>query len=189
MIDLVKNLTKIVATTTGITIFASSFCLSKVQAQSLTNKNNLLIAQKLGEIERKIELSEIPTTVLSSARAASGGEPTKAQVQINPDGSLVYELGGQNQQGFDFEIEINPNGDIIEIDEQVESSAVPEKVMKALKFWIPDAQIVSTWRSTRYTSFDYYYEIVLDNDFWVEIPADAKTVKINPLSTLHGSEN
>lgn len=157
-------------TTTGLVIFASCGL----------NINNIN-AQSLGEIERKIELSEVPATVLSSATAASGAIPTSAQVQINPDGSLVYELGGQNQQGFDFEIEIKPSGEIIEVDEQVESSAVPEEVMKAFKFWLPNAQVVSTWRSTRYESFDYYYEIVIDNDFWVEIPADGKTLKINPL--------
>lgn len=160
-------------TTTGLAIFASC-------GLNMNNINNIN-AQSLGEIERKIELSEVPATVLSSATAASGAIPTSAQVQINPDGSLVYELGGQNQQGFDFEIEIRPSGEIIEVDEQVESSAVPEEVMKAFKFWLPNAQVVSTWRSTRYESFDYYYEIVIDNDFWVEIPADGKTLKINPL--------
>ncbi|MGK7894435.1 MAG: hypothetical protein AB4372_12620 [Xenococcus sp. (in: cyanobacteria)] len=162
---------------------AFPLALSDVKAQSLSNTNgDVLIAQKLGTIQRTIELSEIPTTVLSAAVAASGAEPTRAGVQINPDGTTVYELGGQNQQGFDFEIEINPNGEIIEIDEQIEASAVPEEVMKALKYWLPDAQIVSTWRSTRYTSFDYYYEIVIGEDFWVEIPADGKTLKINPLN-------
>lgn len=170
-----------ILTITAIATIALPFSISNAQAKSWRGLDNILIAQKLGEIEKKIELSEVPATVLSSATAASGAKPTAAQVQINPDGSLVYELGGQNQQGFDFEIEINPNGKIIEIDEQVEASAVPEEVMKAFKYWLPNAEVVSTWRSTRYESFDYYYEIVIDNDFWVEISADGKTLKINPL--------
>ena len=168
-------------TTTAIVAMTFPIALSDAKAQSSIDTDGILIAQKLGTIERKIELSEVPTTVLSTAIAASGAEPTRAGVQINPDGSTVYELAGQNQQGFDFEIEIKPNGEIIEIDEQVDASAVPEEVMKAFNYWLPDAQIVSTWRSTRYTSFDYYYEIVIGDDFWVEIPADGKTVKINPL--------
>ncbi len=182
--NLLKDIKTRLLTTTGLVVFATcglNIGLN-VNAQSLANtEGTLLIAQKLGEIERKIELSEVPSTVLSSATAATGAKPTTAQVQINPDGSTVYELGGQNQQGFEFEIEIKPSGEIIEVDEQVEKSAVPEEVMKALKFWLPDAQIVSTWRSTRYTSFDYYYEIVIDNDFGVELPADGKTLKIYPL--------
>ena len=171
---------KILATTT-IALIAFPHALANAQAQSSIDTDGILVAQKLGTIEKKIELSEVPATVLSTAIAATGGQPAWAQVQINPNGSTVYELGGQNQQGFDFEIEINPNGEIIEIDEQVEASAVPEEVMKAFNYWLSDAQIVSTWRSTRYTSFDYYYEIVIGDDFWVEIPADGTTVKIMPL--------
>ncbi len=167
--------------TIGIATFVASFSLYEATAQSYPDSDSLLIAQKLGTIESKIDVSEVPNIVLSSAIAASGSKPTSAQIQINPDGSTVYELLGQNQQGFDFEIEINPNGQIIEIDEQIEPSAVPQEVMKVLKYWLPDAQIVSTWRSTRYKSFDYFYEIVINNDFWVEIPADGKTLKISPL--------
>lgn len=168
-----------ILTTTAIAAIALPISISNVKAQSWKDTDGILIAQKLGEIERKIELSEVPATVLSATTTASGSDATSAQVQINPDGSLVYELQGQNQQGFDFEIEIKPNGEIIEIDEQVEASAVPEEVMKAFKYWLPNAEIVRTWRSTRYESFDYYYEIDIDNDFWVEIPADGKTLKIN----------
>ena len=169
-----------ISTTLAIVTMSVPIAFANAQAESSIDTDGILIAQTLGTIERKIELSEVPTTVLSVAIAASGAEPTQAGVQINPDGSTVYELGGQNQQGFDFEIEINPNGEIIEIDEQIEASAVPEEVMKILKYWLPDVQVVSTWRSTRYKSFDYYYEIVIGEDFWVEIPADGTTLKINP---------
>lgn len=190
MIKPIKKLTKSFLTTSAIAILTPLCFQLEVNAQSLKidDNDNLVIAQKLGSIERKIELSEVPITVLSSARTISGGEPTKAQVQVNPDGSLVYELGGQNQQGFDFEIDIIADGEIVEIDEQIESSAVPEQVMKALKYWLPQAEIVSIWRSTRYKTFDYYYEIVIENDFWVEIPADGSTLKINPLDTIDGPE-
>ncbi len=175
------NIGQKILTTTAIAALTLPIAFSDAKAQSSIDTDGILIAQELGIIERKIELSEVPTTVLSAVIAASGAEPTRAGVQINPDGSTVYELGGQNQQGFDFEIEINPNGEIIEIDEQIEASAVPEEVMKILKYWLPEVQVVSTWRSTRYTSFDYYYEIVIGEDFWVEIPADGTTLKINPL--------
>lgn len=171
---------KILATTT-IALIAFPLTLSDAKAQSSIDTKGILIAQKLGTIEKKIELSEVPATVLSTAITATGGQPAWAGIQINPNGSTVYELGGQNQQGFDFEIEINPNGEIIEIDEQVEASAVPEEVMKILKYWLPEVQVVSTWRSTRYTSFDYYYEIVIGEDFYVEIPADGTTLKIIPI--------
>lgn len=175
------NIIQKIFKTIVIATFVASPYLYRTTAQSYPETNDLLIAQKLGEIQKEIDLSEVPITVLSSATAAAGTQPSYAQIQINPDGSLVYELGGQNQQGFDFEIEVTPNGEIIEIDEQIESSAVPQEVMKILNYWLPDVEIVSIWRSTRYKSFDYYYEITIENDFWIEIPADGKTLKINPI--------
>lgn len=175
------NIGQKILSTTAIVAIAFPIALTNGQAQPLAVTDGILIAQKLGKIQKKIELSEVPVTVLSAATAASGSSPTFAQVEINTNGSLVYELGGQNQQGFNFEIDIKPNGQIVEIDEQIEASAVPEEVMKAFNYWFPDAQITATWRSTRYTTFDYYYEIVIGEDFWVEIPADGKTLKINPL--------
>ncbi|WP_144053230.1 hypothetical protein [Xenococcus sp. PCC 7305] len=175
------NIGQKILTTTAIFALALPFSLADAQAQSLIETDGMLIAQKLGTIQKKIDLSQVPNTVLSAANAVSGADPTYANIEIGPDGSLVYELGGQNQQGFDFEVDIQSNGQIVEIDEQVEASAVPAEVMKILNYWLPDAQIVSTWRSTRYTSFDYYYEIVIGEDFWVEIPADGTTLKINPL--------
>jgi len=170
-----------ILTTTAILALTFPLGFANAQAQSLQETNGRLIAQGLGKIQTKIALSEVPQTVLSAAKAVSGSDPTYANVEINPDGSFVYELGGQNQQGFNFEMDIKPNGEIIEVDEQVDASAVPAEVMKILKYWLPDVQIVSTWRSTRYTSFDYYYEIVIGEDFWVEIPANGKTLKIHPL--------
>ena len=175
------NIGQKILTTSAMALMAVPIALTNTQAQSLAESDRILIAQKLGKIQKKIELSEVPPTVLSAATAASGSSPTYAQVEINTDGSLVYELGGQNQQGFDFEIDIRPNGQIVEIDEQVEASAVPEAAMKAFNYWFPDVQVTSIWRSTRYTTFDYYYEIVIGEEFWVEIPADGKTLKINPL--------
>ncbi|MEM9274582.1 MAG: hypothetical protein AAGA80_16710 [Cyanobacteria bacterium P01_F01_bin.143] len=170
-----------ILTTTAIVAMACPLGFANAQAQSLKETNGRLIAQGLGKIQTTIELSEVPQTVLTAVNSVSGAEPTYAQVEINPDGSFVYELGGQNQQGFNFEMDVKPNGEIIEVDEEIDASAVPAEVMKIFKYWLPDVEIVSTWRSTRYSSFDYYYEIVIGEDFWVEIPANGKTLKISPL--------
>lgn len=150
-------------------------------ATQATGDNNILIAQTIiRAIERKVDLSEVPSNVLSVATTASGARPTYAQLEVKPDGSSAYELGGQNQQGFDFELEIDSDGNIIEIDEQIDIGAVPEKVIKALKYWLPNAQIVSTWRSTRYQPVGSFYEIVIEDNAFVHIPADASSVEIYP---------
>ncbi|MDJ0736553.1 MAG: hypothetical protein QNJ47_21230 [Nostocaceae cyanobacterium] len=161
---------------TGMVITASLVDFCDAKALSIPEKESFLIAQTLGGIERKISLEEIPLPVMSSVKAATGAEPTTAGVELKSDGSLVYELAGKNQQGFEFEVEVTPSGKIIEVDEQIDRSAIPENVTRALRKWLPDAQIISSWRSTRLGEF--VYEFVLE-DFWLEISADGRKVIIN----------
>ena len=163
--------------TAGVTVFSSSLCLTYAQAQSFGNGEELLIAQNLGGIEREISLSEVPNPALASATALAGAVPTKAQVELQNDGSLIYELIGRNQQGFEFWVDVTSDGKIIEIDEQVEPSAVPEVVYRALNRWAPNAEIVSTWRSTRLGEF--VYEIILEDVFF-EISEDGRNISISP---------
>ncbi|MEQ8386078.1 MAG: hypothetical protein RH949_27340 [Coleofasciculus sp. A1-SPW-01] len=164
---------------TGMAILASSINLGEAKAQSIPNPQTVLLAQTFGGIERDITLEDVPLPVMAAVRTVTGAEPTRANIEMKPDGSILYELRGQNQQGFEFVVDSTPNGQIIEVDEEIERSAVPEDVIKALKRWEPNASIVSTWRSTRLGEF--VYEIVLDNDFWFEIPADTQQITIHQL--------
>ncbi|NEP02958.1 MAG: hypothetical protein F6K58_30770 [Symploca sp. SIO2E9] len=170
------NARRIILTTTGMVVFTSSIYLAKANAQSLTNTESLLIAQTLGGIEREISLSEVPFPVMSSVQAVAGAEPSYAGVELKPDGSLTYELGGQNQQGFKFEVEVSPDGTIIEVDEQVEQSAVPETVFKAFNKWLPNFEVSEIWRSTRLGEFVYEFS---GQDFWVEVATDGSKLIIN----------
>ena len=167
-----------ILTSSCLAITLSSICLNDALAQSLPKKE-ILIAQTFGGIERKITLEEVPLPVMASVKTITGSEPTGAGVEMKSDGSIVYELSGQNQQGFKFLVDTTPTGKIVEFDEEVDRSAVPENVIKALKRWAPNAKIVNTWRSTRLGAF--FYEITIDNGFWFEIPANANRVTIHKL--------
>lgn len=165
-------------TASCLAIVLSSINLSNAFAQSLP-KREILIAQTFGGIERKISLEEVPLPVMGSVKTVTGAEPTEAQIEMKSDGSIVYEIRGQNQQGFKFSVDATPSGQIVEIDEEIDRTAVPENVIKALKRWAPEAKIVNTWRSTRLGEF--VYEITVDNGFWFEIPADTNQVTIHKL--------
>ncbi|MCJ8283288.1 MAG: hypothetical protein MJK14_26710 [Rivularia sp. ALOHA_DT_140] len=167
-----------VITLAGTIFLTSSIYLSDAIAQSLPRRE-ILIAQTFDRIQRKIPLSEVPLPVMASVKTITGAEPKAAGVEMKSDGSIVYELSGQNQQGFKFIVDTTPNGTIVEVDEEIDRTAVPENVMNALKKWSPNAKIVNIWKSTRLGEF--VYEIVLDNDFWFEITADADTVTIRKL--------
>ncbi len=179
-INLHRVLTHRILTVTGIAILSSSISFNDVKAQSLPQRESFSVAQAfkgVGGIERKIPLSEVPITVITSVKTVTGSEAIEAGVEMRPDGSMVYEIYGQNQQGFKFIVDATPNGKIVEVDEEIDSSAIPEDILKAFKRWVPNAKIVSSWRSTRIGAL--FYEFVIDDDFWIEIPAEADRVIIH----------
>ncbi|NJK65227.1 MAG: hypothetical protein HC849_26610 [Oscillatoriales cyanobacterium RU_3_3] len=162
-------------TATGIAMLASSVCLGDARAQSFTNSGSVLIAQNLGGIVRKIPLEEVALPAMSSAKTATNAAFNQARIELKSDGSLIYILRGKNQQGFEVEVQVTSSGTIIQVDEQIEASGVPEIAVRAFKRWAPNDQLISTWRSTRLGEF--YYQFVI-RDFWLEIAADGNKVMI-----------
>jgi hypothetical protein len=134
-----------------------------------------LIAQNLGGIVRKIPLEEVALPAMSSAKTATNAEFNQARIELKSDGSLIYILRGQNQQGFEVEVQVTPSGTLIQVDEQIEPSGVPELAVKAFKKWAPNDPLISTWRSTRLGEFFYQFVI---QDFWLEVAADGNKVVI-----------
>lgn len=160
---------------TGMAVSASFISPCNVQAQSLIEKKNILITQNLGGIVRKIPLEEIPLPAMSSAKTATNAEFNQARIELKSDGSLIYILRGKNQQGFEVEVQVTPSGTIVQVDEQIEPSGVPEIAVKAFKRWASNDQLISTWRSTRLG--EMFYQFVIQ-DFWLEIAPDGNKVII-----------
>jgi hypothetical protein len=169
-----NNLCRILIVT-GIAVFTSSIYPCNAQAQSLTEKQNILLAQNLGGIVRKISLEEVPTPAMSAAKTVTNAEFNQARIEMKSDGSLIYILRGKNQQGFEVEAQVTPNGTITQVDEQIDASGVPEIAVKSFKRWAPNDQLVSIWRSTRLGEF--YYQFVIQ-DFWLEVAPDGNKVMI-----------
>ncbi|TBR59751.1 hypothetical protein B4U84_02180 [Westiellopsis prolifica IICB1] len=155
-------------------------CISSIypcnaQAESLSEQNNILIAQNLGGIVRKISLEEVPLTAMSAAKTVTNAEFNQARIELKSDGSLMYIMRGKNQQGYQVEAQVSPNGTVTQVDEQIDSSAVPEVAVKAFKRWAPNDQTISVWRSTRLG--ELYYQFVIP-DFWLEVAPDGNKVMI-----------
>jgi hypothetical protein len=164
-----------ILTVAGIAVCASSIYPSHVQAQPLVKPGNLLIAQSLGGIVRQIPLEEVPAPAISAAKTVTGANFNSARIELKADGSSIYVMRGKNQQGFEVEVQANSMGTISQVDEQIDSSSIPETAVKAFKKWAPNEQVISTWRSTRLGSF--YYQFVI-KDFWLEIADDGSKVII-----------
>lgn len=162
-------------TITGIALLTSSVYLGDALAQSFTDSGSLLISQNLGGIVRKIPLEEVALPAMSSAKTATNAAFNQARIELKSDGSLIYILRGKNQQGFEVEVQVTPSGTLIQVDEQIELSGVPEVAVKSFKKWAPNDPLISTWRSTRLGEFFYQFVI---RDFWLEIAADGNKVVI-----------
>ncbi|MFB2893878.1 hypothetical protein ACE1CI_13285 [Aerosakkonemataceae cyanobacterium BLCC-F50] len=161
---------------TGMAVSASFIYTCKAQAQSKIESGNILIAQNLGGIVRKIPLEEVAPPAMSSAKTVTNAQFNQARIELKSDGSLMYILRGKNQQGFEVEVQVTPNGTVLQVDEQIDPSGVPEIATKAFKRWAPNDQLISIWRSTRLG--ELYYQFVLQ-DFWLEIAPDGSKVIIN----------
>lgn len=174
MIMMTQNWKKVLLIT-GIAVCTSSIFPVNVQAQSLKIPNKILISQNLGGIIRKVPLTEIPMSAMSAAKTVTNAQFNQARIELQSSGDLIYVLRGKNQQGFEVEVQVTPNGKIVQVDEQIDPSSVPEIAVKAFKRWAPNDQLLSIWRSTRLGEF--YYQFVIE-DFWLEVSTDAEKVII-----------
>lgn len=171
---------------TGMIFCTSSVYPSQVQAQSKLESGNILIAQNLGGIIRKIPLTEVPNTAMSAAKTVTNAQFNQARIELQSKGSLIYVLRGKNQQGFEVEVQVTPGGTIVQVDEQIDRSAVPEIAVKAFKRWVPNEKLVSIWRSTRLG--ELYYQFVIQ-DFWLEVSTQGDKVIIYDRTKLTQSLN
>jgi hypothetical protein len=107
-----------------------------------------------GQDEQSIELSEVPFEVIQLAQGAVPVSLTKAAVDVDSDGVLVYELSGENAEGVQYEVDITGEGEIREVEIEIMEDEVPEVIKQALKTWVPDFQPTFIERSQRPMPFE-----------------------------------
>ncbi len=69
--------------------------------------------------EVELALSEVPQSVMDAALAAVPGFVLEEAVRETEDGATVYCLAGQ-ANGEEYEVEVNANGEVTEIDSGAE---------------------------------------------------------------------
>jgi hypothetical protein len=117
----------------------------------------MLVAMTLpayGQEEQEIDISEVPLTLFHLAQAAVPVTLTKAVVEVDPDGVLVYELSGEDAAGVRYEVDITGTGEIREVEKEITAEEVPELVRQALQTWFPDFQATFIERSVRPVPFE-----------------------------------
>jgi hypothetical protein len=82
--------------------------------------------------EKKISRSQVPAVVQNAAKQQSKGATIRGYSQDTEGGQLEYEVE-MTLDGHSKDVSFGPDGRLLEIEEQVETSALPSNVQSGLK--------------------------------------------------------
>jgi hypothetical protein len=130
----------------------------------------------------KVEMSQVPMAArLAALRAASEFKLDKAGIDIDENGSVVYELKGKNAKGRQREVDVTAEGTLIEIEDEITMEEVPQAVKETLKRWLPNFTPTFIEKSQR-ANFQMWYEFEgkapQGNELDIEISDDGERILI-----------
>ncbi len=101
-----------------------------------------------------LTLEDVPPVALVAAQRAvpPGVKLTDAGVDVDEAGVGVYEISGDG-----YEIDVTPDGIVVEIEEEIGDDKVPGVVTEALELRVPGLQVMLIEKSLR-KSLEIYYE-------------------------------
>ncbi len=91
----------------------------------------LLATAPVFAAEKKIARNQLPAAVQKTAEAQSAGATIHGYSQDREDGKLEYEVE-MTFQGHSKDVTIAPDGDLLEVEEQVALDQLPTSVQTAL---------------------------------------------------------
>jgi hypothetical protein len=92
----------------------------------------LMIAAPSHAAEKRISKSALPPAVAKTADEQSTGATVQGYMQDNDNGQVEYEVE-MTVNGHSKDVTIEPSGQVLEVEEQVELSALPAVVVAGLK--------------------------------------------------------
>lgn len=96
----------------------------------------LITSAALGqqEKEQRIDLAKVPAAVKKAADMAAPGVTWH---HASKETKTIYELTGKNAHGREVEVEVTPEGEVIEIETAIPLSEVPKVALDAFKAKYP----------------------------------------------------
>ena len=131
----------------------------------------------------KLALDKIPKKVMDAIKNRfPKAEITSAEKETE-DGKVVYDIELKHE-GRKYEMDIQEDGTIIEIEKEIKLKDLPEAVAKAIKAKHPDAKIKEIMEVNKVKGKEEkpdHYEVVLDTkdkkEMEITVSLDGKTVK------------
>ena len=99
--------------------------------------------------EKAITLSESPAPVQDAFRRIAGSAAATKVVREEEHGATEYEID-YKKEGRSCSLRTTPDGDVVEIEQEMGSSAMSATVMKALAHRFPDATVEHAEQVTEY---------------------------------------
>ena len=102
-------------------------------AQKGKKKAKQLAAAKAGEAERTVTAAEVPAAALAALKKLAAGAEITEFAEEMEHGSTFYEGSWKAPSGANMDVLVTPTGDLVEIEEQVNSDQVPAVVLKVAR--------------------------------------------------------
>lgn len=132
--------------------------------------------------EEKVALDKVPKAVLDAVKARFPDAELKEASKETEDGKTSYEIEVKTKKG-DFAVELTPDGDITEIEKDIEAKDLPKAVAKTLEENYPKAELGEIEEVTKVEKKEEklsHYEIEIktgDKKVEVKIDPDGKVIK------------
>lgn|ERR1035437_9195445 len=110
---------------------------------------SVFVAEVSHATEKKISKSDLPAAVQKTAQEQSKGATVKGYTQDNENGQLEYEVE-MTLNGHSKDVSIAPDGNVLEVEEQVELGTLPASVQSGLESKAGKGKITKTESITKH---------------------------------------
>lgn len=106
-------------------------------------------------VEKRISQSDLPAAVQKTAREQSKGATIKGYARDTEDGHLEYEVE-MISNGHSKDVNIGPDGRLLEVEEQLEMGRLPANVQSGLKAKAGNGKIIKIESITKHGTIVAY---------------------------------
>jgi hypothetical protein len=133
------------------------------------------------EKEKKISLDKLPPEIKAAADKAVPGAKWHSAEQETEKGGVRYELKGKGPDNIPVEVEIAPDGTLIETEVEVPLKEVPEVVRNKLKSGWPDfkpKEVQAVTREGKASGYEFEGPYRKGKELEVFISGDGNIVEV-----------
>jgi uncharacterized membrane protein YkoI len=136
-----------------------------------------------GAADEKVPLDKVPAKVMEAVKARFPGAEITSVEKETEDGKVVYDIELKHKDRK-YEMDIQEDGTVLEIEKEIAAKDLPEAVTKALNAKYPNATIKEVMEMTKINGKEeklYGYEVELvtadEKKLEIEFAPDGKILK------------